>query len=59
MEVEEEEPATGTRETPRAGEESDDEDEGHKAREDAVSSLLYQISVLALDNSVRRDADDG
>jgi hypothetical protein len=59
MVVDEEEPTAGTRETPRAGEESDDEDEGHEAREEAVSSLLYQISMLALDNSVRGDTDDG
>ncbi|KAF7367948.1 hypothetical protein MSAN_00859900 [Mycena sanguinolenta] len=32
---------------------SDEEDEGHKAKEEAVSGLLYQISMLAVDGGVR------
>jgi hypothetical protein len=58
MEVDEEGPEMGRPETPRPVGESDDEDEGHEAREEMVSGLLYQISMLALDNGVRGDVDD-
>ncbi|KAJ7855154.1 hypothetical protein B0H14DRAFT_2353371 [Mycena olivaceomarginata] len=58
MEVDEEGPEMGRPETPRPVGESDDEDEGHEAREETVSGLLYQISMLALDNGVRGDVDD-
>ncbi|KAJ7321900.1 hypothetical protein DFH08DRAFT_1030550 [Mycena albidolilacea] len=32
-----------------------EDDEGHKAREEAVAGLLYQISMLAMDDGVRGD----
>ena len=58
MEVDDEEvvEAAGGVET-NAGE-SDEEDEGHEAREEAVSGLLYQISMFAVDDGERGVADD-
>jgi hypothetical protein len=32
-----------------------EDDEGHEAREEAVAGLLYQISMLAMDNGVWGD----
>jgi hypothetical protein len=32
-----------------------EDDEGYEAREEAVAGLLYQISMLAMDNGVRGD----
>jgi hypothetical protein len=32
-----------------------EDDEGHEAREEAVAGLLYQISMLAMDDGVRGD----
>jgi hypothetical protein len=32
-----------------------EDDEGHEAREEAVAGLLYQITMLAMDNGVRGD----
>ncbi|KAJ6457334.1 hypothetical protein C8R45DRAFT_1056376 [Mycena sanguinolenta] len=43
--------------TVRAGE-SEDEDEGDDAKEEAVSGLLYQISMLAVDDAPAREGDD-
>ncbi|KAF8177174.1 hypothetical protein K438DRAFT_1978816 [Mycena galopus ATCC 62051] len=36
-------------------EEGGEDDEGHEAREEAVSGLLYQISMLAMDDGIRGD----
>ncbi|KAF8171738.1 hypothetical protein K438DRAFT_1773037 [Mycena galopus ATCC 62051] len=58
MEVDEEDPAMATGATPGPAGESEDEDKGHEAREQAVSGLLYQISMLALDDGICGDADD-
>jgi hypothetical protein len=35
-----------------------EDDEGHEAREEAVSGLLYQISMLAMDNRLPGDGAD-
>jgi hypothetical protein len=57
IEVDEEGPEMGRPETLRPMGESNDKDEGHEAREETVSGLLYQISMLVLDNGVRGDVD--
>ncbi|KAJ7160606.1 hypothetical protein C8R43DRAFT_881321, partial [Mycena crocata] len=42
----------------RPEEDSDEEGEGHVAREEAVSGLMYQISMLAVDDAATRSGDE-
>lgn len=56
--VDAEEDAEDRRVCASLAEESDDEDEGDEAKEDAVSGLLYRISMLAVDGEEQGSGDE-
>ncbi|KAJ6456531.1 hypothetical protein C8R45DRAFT_943716 [Mycena sanguinolenta] len=58
MEVDEEEVVGVSGGMEARASESDEEDEGHEAREEAVSGLLYQISMLAVNEGVHGAGDN-
>ncbi|KAF7353148.1 hypothetical protein MSAN_01502300 [Mycena sanguinolenta] len=58
MEVDDEEEPEVSNQRNTHEEEIEEEDEGHEAREEMVSDLLYQISMLAVDDHVLERPDD-
>ncbi|KAJ7836778.1 hypothetical protein B0H14DRAFT_3460500 [Mycena olivaceomarginata] len=56
--VDAEEDAEDRRVRASSAEESDDEDEGDEAKEEAVSGLLYRISMLAIDGEEQGSGDE-